>query len=326
MAINIYSKDSVDNLLADKLSDAPVDGSTYGRKDGAWEVVSGSGGLTINDLSNGATSTLNATAPTTGQALTFDGTDLVWATVGGGGSYLPLAGGAMDTDAVITIANATSDIRYGSDFIGLNLTASSGSTGATFDYAGISIFDGSNNINLQATQYLVQDATNSTTITPANVAMNDGTSSLSVSSTGITFPDSTTQSTAGISDAPSDGTTYGRKDGAWEAVGGGGSDPKKAIANLAAACFYQNSPYYYFNGGIAMAVAFSSKFMSGSSYQLGYGTAGTTPTVFSSISQSTNGSGDTIAATNVGYTSMTGLSIAYSDDSGSTWTYSDLSF
>lgn len=196
MSINLYSKDSVDSLLSAKLSDAPVDGNTYGRKDAAWEIITGGGGLTISTLSNGATSTLNSTAPTTGQALTFDGTDLVWATVGGG-SYLPLAGGAMDTDAVITIANASSDIRYGSDYIGLNLTASAGATGATFDYAGISIFDGSNNINLQATQYLVQDATNSTTITPANVALNDGTSSLSVSSTGITFPDSTTQTTAG---------------------------------------------------------------------------------------------------------------------------------
>ena len=81
MAINLYSKDSVDDLLAAKLSDAPVDGDTYGRKDGAWAVVSGGGGLTINDLSNGATSTLNATVPTTGQALTYDGTDLKWASV-----------------------------------------------------------------------------------------------------------------------------------------------------------------------------------------------------------------------------------------------------
>ena len=44
MAINLYSKDSVDDLLDAKLSDAPIDGSTYGRKDGAWEVVSGGGG------------------------------------------------------------------------------------------------------------------------------------------------------------------------------------------------------------------------------------------------------------------------------------------
>jgi hypothetical protein len=97
MAINLYSKDSVDDLLAAKLSDAPIDGSTYGRKDGAWAVVAGSGGLTINDLSNGATSTLNATVPTTGQALTFDGTDLVWATIAAGLTISTLSNGATST-------------------------------------------------------------------------------------------------------------------------------------------------------------------------------------------------------------------------------------
>jgi hypothetical protein len=45
MAINLYSKDSVDDLLAAKLSDAPVDGDTYGRKDGAWEIIAGGGGV-----------------------------------------------------------------------------------------------------------------------------------------------------------------------------------------------------------------------------------------------------------------------------------------
>jgi hypothetical protein len=41
MALNLYSKESTDNLLSDKLSDAPSDGTTYGRKDGAWEAVGG---------------------------------------------------------------------------------------------------------------------------------------------------------------------------------------------------------------------------------------------------------------------------------------------
>jgi len=45
MPINLYSKDSVDDLLDAKLSDAPSDGSTYGRNNGAWEVVSGGGGV-----------------------------------------------------------------------------------------------------------------------------------------------------------------------------------------------------------------------------------------------------------------------------------------
>jgi hypothetical protein len=181
MSISLYSSATVDSLLSPKVS--------------------------ISSLSNGATANLDPTAPTTGQALTFDGSNLIWATVGGGGgSYLPLAGGAMDTNAVITIASSTTDARYGSDFIGLNLTGSSGSTGATFDYAGISIFDGANNINISSTQYLVQDATLSTAITPSVVTMNDGSSSLSVSSTGINFPDSTTQSTAAV---PFNGGTVG---------------------------------------------------------------------------------------------------------------------
>jgi hypothetical protein len=37
-----------------------------------------------------------------------------------------------------------------------------------------------------------------------------------VTPTGITFPDLSTQGTAGIPDAPSDGTPYVRKDAAWE--------------------------------------------------------------------------------------------------------------
>jgi hypothetical protein len=41
MAIDLYSKATLDTLLAAKLSDAPSDGSTYGRKDGAWFAVSG---------------------------------------------------------------------------------------------------------------------------------------------------------------------------------------------------------------------------------------------------------------------------------------------
>ena len=104
MAINLYSKDSVDDLLDAKLSDAPVDGSTYGRKDAAWEVISASG-LTISSLSNAATATLNAGVPTAGQALTYDGTDLIWATVSG--SYLPLEGGTV-TGPIIVDESATS--------------------------------------------------------------------------------------------------------------------------------------------------------------------------------------------------------------------------
>jgi hypothetical protein len=79
MPINLYSKDSVDDLLDAKLS--------------------------ISSLSNAATATLNAGVPTAGQALTYDGTDLIWATVSG--SYLPLVGGTV-TGPIIVDESATS--------------------------------------------------------------------------------------------------------------------------------------------------------------------------------------------------------------------------
>ena len=41
MAIDLYSKATLDTLLAAKLTDAPSDGTTYGRKDAAWVSVSG---------------------------------------------------------------------------------------------------------------------------------------------------------------------------------------------------------------------------------------------------------------------------------------------
>ena len=39
--MQLYDKDRTDELLAAKLTDAPIDGTTYGRKDGAW-VAAGS--------------------------------------------------------------------------------------------------------------------------------------------------------------------------------------------------------------------------------------------------------------------------------------------
>ena len=55
----------------------------------------------------------------------------------------------------------------------------------------------------------------------------DTTAALKVDNNGIMFGDGTTQTTAataGIPDAPSDGSTYGRNNGAWAVAGGGGAD------------------------------------------------------------------------------------------------------
>jgi hypothetical protein len=77
---------AADQLTAGVVTANPTTGPTasgdvlqYNGTDLVWAAGGGGGGLTISTLSNGATSTLNATAPTTGQALTYDGTDLVWA-------------------------------------------------------------------------------------------------------------------------------------------------------------------------------------------------------------------------------------------------------
>ena len=97
--------------LGSYLTDAPSDGSEYVRKNAAWSVATGGGGgggLTISTLSNSATSTLNATAPTTGQSLTFDGTQLIWASVGGGGgvAWGAITGTVTDqTDLTTYITN-----------------------------------------------------------------------------------------------------------------------------------------------------------------------------------------------------------------------------
>lgn len=78
---------AADQLTAGVVASNPTSGPTasgdvlqYDGTDLIWAAGGGGGGLTISTLSNGATSTLNATAPTTGQALTYDGTDLVWST------------------------------------------------------------------------------------------------------------------------------------------------------------------------------------------------------------------------------------------------------
>jgi len=168
MSINLYSTGTVDSLLAAKLSDAPIDGSTYGRNNGAWAVVSGGGGLTISTLSNAATSTLAAAVPTAGQALTYDGTDLIWATVSGGVAWGAITGtlssqtdlqSELDLKANLNSPVFTSGIECG----GVTLTGPSGNP--TFTYSGLD---------------------------------------LSPSSGGITFADSTVQSTAAVAPPSAD--------------------------------------------------------------------------------------------------------------------------
>jgi hypothetical protein len=132
--------------------------------------------------------------------------------------------------------------------------------------------------------------------------------------------------TAGISDAPSNGSTYARKDAGW--VVSTGADPKKAIANIAASCFSGNSAstFFFFNGSIALQLSNGSgKFSGSGQYLLGIGYPSGSPTTLA-LTSSTDANGNLIATMSFSWTSISGSAIAYSDDGGTTWTYSDLTF
>ena len=152
MAIDLYSKATTDTLLAGKLSDAPSDGSTYGRKDGAWEVVSG-----------------------------------------GGGSYLPLAGGTM-TGAIVFdgtsgqyIYKGNFDSSRGGNY-GISLVCS---IGYEFNWQAGWLTTTEQGTTTPRPLYL--DSYAGTTLRVWNSGTSTGTE---VTHTGITFSDSTTQTTA----------------------------------------------------------------------------------------------------------------------------------
>jgi len=153
MAINLYSKDSVDDLLDAKLS--------------------------ISSLSNAATVTLNAGVPTAGQALTYDGTDLIWATVGGGGGLTisTLSNGATSTLNPGVPSAEQVLVFDGTDLAWHYPTINWGAIGGTL----------STQMDLQGELDL-----------KANLSAPSFTSGISVDATGITFSDSTTQTTAAI--------------------------------------------------------------------------------------------------------------------------------
>jgi hypothetical protein len=146
MPINLYSKDSVDDLLDGKLS--------------------------ISSLSNAATVTLNAGVPTSGQALTYDGTDLIWATVSGSAAWGAITGTlSTQTDLQTELNNKAS----------LTSPAFGGTT--TFIGAG-----GTVSLNDQA----------------LDMSASTAGGHIIVGTSGVTFSDSTTQTTAAVAPPSAD--------------------------------------------------------------------------------------------------------------------------
>ena len=104
---------AADQLTAGVVTANPTAGPTASgdvlQYDGAaliWAPGGSGGGLTISSLSNGATSTLNATVPTSGQVLSYDGTELIWAAGGGGVAWGAITGTLSSQTDLQTALNA----------------------------------------------------------------------------------------------------------------------------------------------------------------------------------------------------------------------------
>ena len=158
MPINLYSKDSVDDLLDEKLS--------------------------ISSLSNAATVTLNAGVPTAGQALTYDGTDLIWATVSGGGLTISTLSNAATATLNAGVPSSGQALVFdGTDLAWQYPTVTWGAISGTL----------SSQMDLQAELDL-----------KAPLAAPSFTGGITVDVTGITFSDSTVQTTAAVAGVSSD--------------------------------------------------------------------------------------------------------------------------
>jgi hypothetical protein len=162
------------------IGDAPSDGSQYARQDGAWAVVTG----------------------------------------GGGGPFLPLAGGTM-TGAIVFdgtsgqyISKGNFDTSRGGNY-GISLVCS---IGYEFNWQAGWLTTTEQGSTTPRPLYL--DSGAGTTLRSWNSGDNTG---IEVSHTAITFPDSTTQTTSAtnlgfIGDAPNDGQIYGRLSAGWSTL------------------------------------------------------------------------------------------------------------
>ena len=249
------------------------------------------------------------------------GQELAQATLDGiNNSESPSAGNPMITQSALTsqiggfITDAPSDsslkARYNGTWTSFNDFQEAPTDGQQYarqnsGWSVVSGGGGSWNGGTITNPIIVQDAYNTSQI---------GTSSISVHTDGY-----------GLVYLQQGGVQFG--DGTFQSTAYAGVDYKKNIANIAMSCFQSNNinSYFWFNGSIAMSVIMSGKFTSSiATEQLGFGTSGTTPTPFT-LSSTNDAFGNTYATCTIPWGSMYGVSIAYSNDTGSTWTYSDFS-
>jgi hypothetical protein len=224
MPLSLYSKDSTDALLADKLDLAGgtmTGGLTLSAtgiifSDSTTMTTAPAGGaLAADQLTDGVVAVNPTAGPTTaGDVLQYDGTDLIW-TPGASGSFLPLAGGAMDADAEVTLSDTSNhDSELAGWGLGVQLT-NDHAQGTTVEYNGLDVYDSAGHMNVAPTGLTFPDATVQTTAGYPNTNPDGFQTSTDVSTyvSGLGY----------LTDAPVDGFAYNRKDGAWEVAGSGGS-------------------------------------------------------------------------------------------------------
>ena len=172
MAIPLYSKATTDTLLAAKydasnpsgfISDAPIDGNTYGRNNGAWTIVSGGGGASWGSITGTLSSqtdlwtALSALAPTAGPS--FTGTVSItgsWGSVTIGDSTtgsLALYNGSQTTtyaatgitfpDSTVQTTAATYDAKKAIANLAASCFTTNGSTIGFTNYIAVTVAQGS---------------------------------------------------------------------------------------------------------------------------------------------------------------------------------------
>ena len=158
MAINLYSKASVDSLLSGKLS--------------------------VSSLSNGAATAIDSTVPTAGKVLSFDGTNLKWVTAASGATWGSITGTLSSQTDLNTALNArvstAGDTMDNNALLEFNDTFNSthlgiDGNGVTVESPGLGI---SANLNKD------------------DLIFTDGVDTASIGLAGVTFADGTTQTTA----------------------------------------------------------------------------------------------------------------------------------
>ena len=201
------------------LTDAPSDGSTYGRNNGAWVVAGGGGYITS------VTSPLSVTSNDLSVDLS---------------AYLPLAGGTM------------TGYLYNNPGTGMDSVMTEGNfkvrnTSTPTDFG-----------ELTAIALRIQNSVGSIVVGPDMITFPDATTQTTAgypNSNPLGFVDSAgvaanyyplTNPSGFIGDAPSDGTYYARQYGAWAAVvGDAPSDGTTYGRNNAAWVATASSPPYY---------------------------------------------------------------------------------